>query len=177
MAYDETAAIERIGKMTKLDEIETVMKNAMARGYANTAQSAKARYDEIKSLMASTVSYGVPHAVGDHVVQYSTVRGREWKVNVSKDGKYLTEAPVTWSTDRTGDVQKLHFVKKADAWQYAKLSSFWVAVRKGDGAHMGPFVELLDVTPISSPEPVLREKDGRTHFNFTARVNGVVAHN
>ena len=124
-----------------------------------------------------TVSYGVPHAIGDHVVQYSTVRGREWKVNVSKDGKYLTEAPVTWSSDRTGDTQKLHFVKKGDAWQYAKLTSFCVAVRKRDGERKGRFVELIDVTPISSPEPYVRENDGRTHFNFTARVNGVIAHN
>lgn len=176
MTYNETAAIERIARMTKLDEIERMMKNALERS-PKVAQAAKARYDEIKSLMNATVSYGVPHAIGDHVVQYSTVRGREWKVNVSKDGKYLTEAPVTWSSDRTGDIQKLHFVQKGDAWQYAKLTSFWVAVRKRDGERKGPFVELIDVTPISSPEPVVRENDGRTHFNFTARVNGVIAHN
>ena len=161
--------------MTKLDEIKRMMKNALERS-PKVAQAAKARYDEIKSLMNATVSYGVPHAVGDYIVQYSTVRGREWKVNVSKDGKYLTEAPVTWSSDRAGDIQKLHFVKKGDAWQYAKLTSFWVAVRKRDGERKGPFVELIDVTPISSPEPVVRE-NGRTHLSFAARVNGVIARN
>ena len=91
MTYNEAAALAAIDKMTSLKGLAAMVERGVTLNFPKVAQAARDRIDALKAASgyANNLSNRL-HPVGSHVVKYFSTRGREWEVDVFKDGQFVT---------------------------------------------------------------------------------------
>jgi hypothetical protein len=173
MTYNVVAILAWIEVETDIRKLESSRDNAAKRGKGVAVEAAQRRIDHLKSL-GGWRPQNVPHRIGDdYVVQYQSVRGKEWTVDVTKGGKFLCEAPVSGPDDCPDGMQLAYFPDLAVARRYASRDSFLIALRDGTG-NKGPFRRLVRVEPTGRPE--VRTRDGKKpSWEFATRVVETVA--
>jgi hypothetical protein len=173
MTHNVAAILAWIEVETDIRKLESSRDNAAKHDKVVVVEAAQRRIDHLKSLGGWRPA-NVPHRIGDdYVVQYQSVRGKEWMVDVTKGGKFVCEAPVSGPDDCPEGVQLAYFPDLAVARRHANRESFLMALRDGTG-NKGPFRRLIRVTPTARPEPRMREGK-KPSWEFATRVLETVA--
>jgi len=171
-----------IRKSTDVSQLTTIKNNASSldrqgiEGADLVVQAAVNRMNELKAENFTANSYNKLHKIGNYVVQYTDPRGRNWAVNVIKDGKFTTEAPVTWEIDTNDSQCEIYFPYPDAATEYIG-HEFPVATRSAvqypDGSFvMGDFKQLLKVRipQTSKLEKGINEKNGSDYWYIEAEL-------
>jgi hypothetical protein len=165
-----------IATATDPGKLQIARDNALKRDAAAVVVAIDRRIDELKAL-GSFRPANVAHPVGDYFVQYQSVRGREWMVDVTKAGKFVCEAPVSGPEGCAAGEQRVYFPDLDVARRFAAREDFLVALRGYTGTgNVPPFHGLIRVKPISSPSPRTSSR-GKASWTFVARIVETVADN
>ena len=133
------------------------------------------RRDVVKAETVRKNAHNLLHRIGNYHVQYTDPRGRYWTVNVFKDGKYLTEAPLTPDvlTGKENEEVEVYFPSIDAANDYADRKEFMVATRemlrnsKGEHDWTNNYRQIARVVPTSKPTSFIQE-NGTKAFSVTA---------
>ncbi len=176
MTDKTAAALALVATLVDRKQVEALRENAIRRGATLVIEAANARLatlakpdKAISNFVNKDASYRKAHHVGDYFIEYVDVRGRDWIVNISRNGAFETVAPVVWKHDRKDSggtlTQRVNFTTPERAEAFAAKTSFLVASRLKNEDAVGKetvFEAVLEVAPISQAEPTQRRRGPAT---------------